>query len=103
LSATATPPTMMNLTSAPARLSNNFSYGVSIIARSGPRKLCHKAVQTIKLVPNIDRLFFPHDFLDSFAMFGPVHDDYLIAASFFRSTRLIHSCNSVGSWFCNSI
>src|SRR5438876_11142920 len=28
---------------------------------------------------------------------------YLIAASFLRSTRLSHSCNSFGSWFCNSI
>ena len=28
---------------------------------------------------------------------------HLIAASFFRSMRLIHSCNSPGSWFCNSI
>lgn len=27
---------------------------------------------------------------------------HLIAASFFRSTRLIHSCNSAGSSFCNS-
>src|SRR5206468_844279 len=28
---------------------------------------------------------------------------YLIAASFFKSTRLIHCCNSFGSWFCSSI
>ena len=26
---------------------------------------------------------------------------HLIAASFFKSTRLTHSCNSFGSWFCN--
>ena len=28
---------------------------------------------------------------------------HLIAANFFKSTRLTHSCNSLGSWFCNSI
>ena len=34
---------------------------------------------------------------------GRLLQRYLIAASFFKSMRLIHSCNSLGSWFCNSI
>src|SRR5439155_13430575 len=31
------------------------------------------------------------------------HPPHLSAASFSRSTRLTHPCNSLGSWFCNSI
>jgi len=34
---------------------------------------------------------------------GRLPPTYLIAASFLRSMRLIQSCNSLGSWFCNSI
>ena len=42
--ATATPPTMMNLTLARASFANNFSCACIIVGWPRPRKLRHKAV-----------------------------------------------------------
>jgi hypothetical protein len=100
--ATATPPTMMNLTSARASVANNFSYGVSIVGLLWPRKLCHEPVQAIKPIPNVASSA-TNSFFHQLVVGGCRHLIHLIAASFFKSTRLIQSCNSFGSWFCNSI
>src|SRR4051812_47124638 len=62
-SATATPPTTMNLTFALARLTNNFSYGVSIVGRSCRFEACSESVEAIKAVPDIGRARRAHDLL----------------------------------------
>jgi len=72
------------------------------VAPLWPRKFCHEAVQAIEPVPNVaacvTNLFFYQLLVERC-----VHSSHLIPASFFKSTRLIHPCNSLGSWFCNSI
>jgi hypothetical protein len=53
----------MNLTSARERLSNNFSYGVSIICRAKQAKVRRERVEPVKLIPDIARFFRSNDLL----------------------------------------
>src|SRR5436305_12275187 len=97
INATATPPATMNLTSARARLSNNLSYGVSIIGGAKQPEVRRKNVELIKLVPDIAPLFLADDLLQMLGRLSIGHG-YFTSASFFRSTRLSQSCRSFESW-----
>src|SRR5205085_12300040 len=87
-SATATPPTMMNLTLARARLTNNFSYGVSIVGRVRISETVRESIEAIEAVPDVVGRGLTDDL---FQLLGFRRLDHFTSDSFFTSIRLSHS------------